>query len=98
VESIKTTATTSKRQSRQLEPMETIPPVLETVNALSPPVGVRVTAVNTLTHQVNFRVTRSDLGCVPLNARNAHAHNAAITRSTSLSVAISGTGKKHRDP
>jgi len=27
-------------------------------------------------------------GCVPLNARNAHAHNAAITRSSSMSVAI----------
>jgi len=32
-----------------------------------------------------------DRRCVPLNARNAHAHNAAITCSTNVSIAINGT-------
>jgi len=37
------------------------------------------------------------MGGVPLNVRNAHAHNAAITLSTSMSFAISGTSEEHRD-
>ena len=38
----------------------------------------------------------SPFGCVPLNARNAHAHNATITHSTNMSVAINGTSYRNQ--